>query len=101
MSETTFFEIILQHADFHFGGRDEVEDPLDEALQRDGLGEVTGGGTGMGISNIDIEVNDPERGLMLIRQVLRDLGVAPSTIIRQSGSPSLRHRVYDSGGSNR
>jgi hypothetical protein len=95
MSATVFFEIILQSADFHFGGRDEIEDPLDEALQSEGLGEVTGGGSGMGISNIDVEASDPERGLVVIRQVLRDLGVAPSTIIRQSGSPSLRHRVYD------
>lgn len=100
MPETTFFEIILQSADFHFGGRDEIEDPLDEALQREGLGEVTGGGSGMGISNIDVEIKDAERGLKLIREVLRDLGVAPSTVIRTSGSPSARHLVYDPASSS-
>lgn len=95
MSATTFFEIILQAADFTFDRRDEIEDPLDEALQAAGLGEVTGGGSGMGIANIDVEVTDTQRGLALIREVLQTLGVAPSTIIRQSGSPSIEHSVYD------
>ena len=94
MPGTIFFEIILQSADFTFGGRDEVEDPLDEALQEAGLGEVTGGGSGMGRSNIDVEVTDPQRGLALIREVLQGLGVARSTIIRQSGPESIRHPLY-------
>eukprot|EP01031_Cornospumella_fuschlensis_P019507 gene19507-23906_t len=74
----------MQSADFTFGGRDEIEDPLDDALRKAQLGEVTGGGSGRGISNIDVEVTDPERGLAVIREVLRRLGVARSTIIRQS-----------------
>lgn len=101
MSETTFFEIILQSADFNFEGRDEIEDPLDEALQQANLGEVTGGGSGMGVSNIDVEVTNPEQGLIVIRQVLQSLEVAKSTVIRQSGSPSIRHPVYQSAPSNR
>ena len=36
-----FFEIILQNQDFTFGGRDEVEYPLDETLIEAGVGEVT------------------------------------------------------------
>ena len=95
MSETTFFEITLLAAESTFGGRDEIEDPLDDALKQAGIGEVTGGGSGMGIANIDVEVADPERGLALIREVLRNLGVAPSTIIRQSGSPYIEHSVYE------
>jgi hypothetical protein len=94
MSETTFFEIILLSADFTFGGRDEIDDPLNDALRNAGLGEVTGGGTGMGKSNIDVEVTDANRGLSLIREVLQELGVAPSAVIRQSGSPSVEHSVY-------
>jgi hypothetical protein len=94
MSETTFFEITFYVAHFTFSGRDEIEDPLNEALQQAGLGEVTGGGSGMGVANIDIEVTDPKRGLSLIREVLCKLGVAPSTIIRQSGFPSIEHSVY-------
>ena len=101
MNESTFFEIILQSADFNFGGRDEIEDPLDEALQQANLGEVTGGGSGMGVSNIDVEATDPVRGLILIREVLQGLGVAKSTVIRQAGSPSIRHSVYDAMASNR
>ena len=80
-AEATFLEVVLQAADFTFGGRDEAEDPLDEALQAAGIGEVTGGGTGMGISNIDIEVTDLTAGLAIIRSVLRGLGVARSTVI--------------------
>ena len=95
VSATTFFEIILQSPDFAFGGRDEIEDPLDEALQQAGLGEVTGGGTGMGRSNIDVEVADPQRGLALIRQVLQRLAVAPSTVIRQYSPEEITHPVYD------
>ncbi|SKA97872.1 hypothetical protein SAMN02745166_02634 [Prosthecobacter debontii] len=95
MRTTTFFEIILQTADFTFSGRDEIEDPLDEALQAAGLGEATGGGSGRGITNIDIEVTDTQRGLALIWDVLQTLRVAPSTIIRQSGSPALEHAAYD------
>jgi hypothetical protein len=95
MSETTFFEIILQVAEFTFDGRDEIEDPLDDALRQVGLGGVTGGGSGRGISNIDVEVIDPQRGLALIREILQDLGVAPSTIIRQAGVPSIEHPVWE------
>lgn len=101
MSDTTFFEIILQSADFHFGGRDEIEDPLDEALQNASLGEVTGGGSGMGVCNIDVEVTDADQGLKVIRQVLQSLEVAKSTVIRQSGAPSIRHSVYGSVPSKR
>jgi hypothetical protein len=96
MSETTFFEIVLLSEDFRFDGRDQIEDPLDEALQESGLGEVTGGGSGMGKANIDVEVIDPQRGLAVIREVLQRLGVAPSTTVRQAGSRSIMHSVYES-----
>lgn len=92
--ETTFFEIILQSADFAFGGRDEIEDPLHDALHDAALRGVAGGGSGKGIANIDVEVNDAERGLELIRRVLRDLGVAPSTVIWQGQPVEVMHAVY-------
>jgi len=64
MSETTFFEITFPIGpDYAVANRHEIEDSLDEALQRAGLGEVTGGGAGMGKANIDVEVSDPIRGL--------------------------------------
>ena len=95
MSATTFFEINFQLADFTFEGRDEIEDPLNDALRKTGLGEVTGGGAGMGCANIDVEVTDPQRGLALIRQILRDLQVAPSTVIQQYSPEEISHPVYD------
>jgi hypothetical protein len=93
--QTTFLEIVLQSADFRFGGRDAIEDPLGQALQAAGLGEVTGGGTGMGISNIDVEVVELEAGLALIRTILRDLGVARSTVINQYAPHKVKHLVYE------
>jgi hypothetical protein len=92
---TIFLEIVLQGADFGFGGRDEVEDPLGQALQAADLGEVTGGGTGMGTSNIDVEVIELEAGLALIRTVLRHLGVAKSTVINQYEPHRVKHSVYE------
>jgi hypothetical protein len=91
---TVFLEIVLSSDDFTFGGRDEIEDPLNEALQAAALGEVTGGGTGMGRSNIDVEVRDLEAGLALIRSILSHLGVARSTVINQYEPIRARHGVY-------
>lgn len=95
MSNPTFLEIVLQSAEFTFGGRDEVEDPLDDALREAGLGEVTGGGSGMGRLNIDVEVSDLEPGLDLIRIVLQRLGVAPSTVINQYQPARHTYSVYE------
>jgi hypothetical protein len=76
-----FLEIILQSDDSAFLERDEVEDSLQEALAAAGIGEVTGAGSGLGVSNLDVEVTDLEEGLALVRKVLRDLEVPPSTTI--------------------
>jgi hypothetical protein len=81
MRERFFLEIILQTADSTLHARDDVEDPLQEALTAAGLGEVTGAGSGLGVSNIDVEVTDLEAGLALVRRVLRELHTPPSTMI--------------------
>jgi hypothetical protein len=94
MNAGGFLEVVLLASDFVHGGRDEIEDPLQEALEAAGLGEVTGGGTGMGVANIDVEVVDLERGLALVRQVLQQLGVAPSTVINQYEPTRIKHSVY-------
>lgn len=91
---TAFYEIVFQAADFTFGGRDEVEDPLDEALRESDLGEVTGGGSGGGICHIDVEVKQAKRGLALIRKVLRKLKVARSTRIHQTEPEPREFGVY-------
>jgi len=76
-----FFEIIFHNQDWQFDGRDDIEDPLDEALSQAGVGEVTGGGSGMGICNVDVDATDFDAALSIIRAVLAELEVAPSTQI--------------------
>ncbi|QIF04175.1 hypothetical protein [Roseimicrobium sp. ORNL1] len=93
-ASTTFYEIVFQAADFTFDGRDEIEDPLDEALRESELGEVTGGGSGGGICNIDVEVKDAKRGLAVIRKVLRKLKVARSTRIHQTEPEPREFGIY-------
>ena len=83
MEESIFLEIVFKSSDFQFAGRDEIEDPLEEALIQSGVGEVTGGGSGMGFSNIDVEVKDFDIGLKIIRNVLQSLKVSKTTIIKQ------------------
>ena len=89
-----FFEIVLQNQDTAFDSRDEVEDPLDEALAEAGVGEVTGGGSGMGMSNIDIDATNFDAALGIIRQVLRQLGVSPDTEINYYNESDGRREVY-------
>lgn len=84
--KTYFLEIVINEADFTLDDRDEIEQSLDAELAEAALGEVTGAGsvidkTGLGASNIDVEVNDLEAGLQLVRDVLKALEVAPSTVI--------------------
>ena len=93
--KTTFLEIVLQSRDFHLSGRDEIEDPLDEALREAQLGEVTGGGSGAGSSNIDVEVLDLPRGLEIIRRILQELGCAKSTCIIQYYPNKIIHEIYE------
>lgn len=92
----TFFEITtLIGADYAVADRHEIEDALDEALQHAGLGEVTGGGAGLGQANIDAEISDPVRGLAVMRRILQGFSVPSTAIIRQNGCPSIHHTVYD------
>ena len=94
MTTRVFLEVVLLVEDFAHGGRDEIEDLLQEALEASAMGEVTGGGSGMGATNIDIEVEDLSSGLALVRRVLKELGVARSTIINQYEPERVVHQVY-------
>ena len=76
-----FLDVILQADDAAFLERDEVEDSLQEALAAAGIGEVTGAGSGLGVANLDVEVTELDAGLALVRKVLGDLEVPPSTMI--------------------
>lgn len=55
--------------------RGELEEALDEALGRDGLGVHVGGGTGLGYSYIDLALTDLDRGVERTRKALRKAGV--------------------------
>jgi hypothetical protein len=66
------------------------EDPLNAALQAQGLGEVTGGGTQLGppkadgsseVTSVDIDVDlvDAERGLPALRSELKKLNPPKGT----------------------
>jgi methionine aminopeptidase len=69
-----------------FDGRDQVEEILENALVKINLGEITGGGTGMGKSMIDIEITDENRideALEIIRQTLLDSNLSPQLEVRR------------------
>ncbi|MBN8248809.1 MAG: hypothetical protein J0L84_15390 [Verrucomicrobia bacterium] len=77
------------------------EDPLQDALDAEGLGEVTGGGSQLGDGNlieycgVDLVVRDRDRGLELIRSVMRRLG-APRTTVIEEHLPRYQERsVYE------
>jgi hypothetical protein len=93
MNTPTFLEIVFKNADFPFDGRDAVEDPLADALEEAGIGEVTGGGGGSETCNIDVEVTDLEKGLEIIRQTLRELGCPASTEIHQHQPQHIVHKL--------
>ena len=65
------------------------EDPLQVALDAEDLGEVTGGGSQMGegtsiaFCGLDVEVRDRDKGLALIRLVMRKLSAPTATIIEE------------------
>lgn len=81
MPKDAFFEIILpaEAGGEEPGGRWEVEDALEDALSEAGVGEVTGGGTGVDKSIVDVDVTDFDRALPIIRRVLQELRV-PRTV---------------------
>ena len=70
--------------------RDErYEAPLQAALNTEDLGEVTGGGSQLGegksitFCGLDVEVYNRDKGLALIRSVMRKLDAPHDTIIEE------------------
>src|SRR5262249_3166302 len=55
--------------------RGKIEDALDAALEKDGLGAHIGGGTGLRYSYIDLALTDLDRGVEQTRKALRKLKV--------------------------
>ena len=97
---SVFLEIILDAKESAAAGidsRDEVEDPLDEALSEEGTAEITGGGGGLGMYNIDVEVGrdaDLESVIETIRRVLRQCKVPKTTVINQYEPVRKEYSIY-------
>ena len=71
---------------------EKYEDPLDEALQKAGFGEVTGGGSQLGGPNpdgsphiewvgIDVDLTDLSKGLPFLKHELKRLGAPQGTTL--------------------
>jgi hypothetical protein len=98
--DDVFLEIVVKAAEAADAGiesRDEIEEPLEAALSAAGVGEVTGGGGGSGVYIVDVEIGSEEQfdeALALIRGVLQDLKVPPSTLIKRHKPKDLAFPVY-------
>lgn len=102
MSEI-FLEVVIVVPDaiaVGIASRGEIEDPLEEALVDSGLGEVTGGGSGMGKYVVDVEVSEQGFGeaLRIIRKVLVGLRVPVSSRIKRNKPLKIEYIVYDATG---
>src|SRR5437868_3890486 len=96
-----FLEVIVDAKEALANGiesRDEIEEPLSEDLDRSGIGEVTGGGTGLGNYTIDVDIageDDLPEALEVIRHTLRELQVPASTRIRRGRPKEEFFQIYD------
>jgi len=99
--EPAFFEIILSVSDMlasGFESRDEIGDPLDEALANSGVGEVIGGGSGLGKAHIDIEISlaiSAEKAVAFLKTALREINVPRSTIILRHKPERTEYPVWE------
>lgn len=97
---SVFLEIVIkadEAAEAGIGSRDEVEDPLEDALAASGVGEVTGGGGGSGVYVLDVEITDEshfDEALRVIRDVLRQVSVPTSTEIKRYEPTATIFSVY-------
>jgi hypothetical protein len=78
------------------------EDPLDEALKRANLGEVTGGGTSLSKEKtiewvgLDVELTDVMRGIPFLKRKLIELGAPQgSSLEYEFGGRKLQVPVHD------
>jgi hypothetical protein len=59
-----------------FDDKEDLEDAVDAALMRVGLGTLVGGGTGLRYFYLDLALLDVEGAVPLLREVLQDGGVS-------------------------
>lgn len=89
-AETFFLYVKIPEAIMPIARGEKYEDPLQRFLERNGLGDVTGGGSALAADGqieyvgIDVNVYDPDKAIPLIAAALRDLGVPRGTSIQQT-----------------
>lgn len=95
-----FLEVVVNAADAAAAGidsKDEIEDALTAALEQSCLGEVTGGGGGMGVYVVDLEVFEADfaEGLEIVKQALREGQLPASTKIVRHEPERVEYSIYD------
>lgn len=93
MAHSYFFELVLKGMPPE-ERQEDVEDILEERLADAGCGEVTGGGTGMDQSIVDIELTDVDVGIQVIREILKEAGLASGAKLIQR-QPTYRVITFD------
>lgn len=74
-----------------------IEDVLEEKLDESGIAEVSGGGAGLGIINIDVDIpdeNDLNNVLGIIRATLTEHKLPQSTKIRRHKPTKIDYPLY-------
>jgi hypothetical protein len=64
-----------------FTSKSEIEDAIDSALRKAEVGCYIGGGTGLRYSYVDLALTDADRGVQIVKRVLRDGNIANRTWI--------------------
>lgn len=64
-----------------FADKAEIEDALDSLLVKEKIGSVIGGGTGLKYSYIDLALVDLDKGISIIKEVLRNANISKNTWI--------------------
>lgn len=77
--------------------RDEIEDALEELFDEHAMGELTGGGGGMGEYVLDVQVQEQsfDEVLKLIKTCLRTLNLPQSTRIKRRSPTLVEYKIYD------
>ena len=95
-----FLEVIVNADEASAVGidsRDEIEDALEEMFDQSEMGELTGGGGGMGEYVLEVEVPDEsfDKALALIKHCLRSLNLPQSTRIKRRSPALVEFKIYD------
>jgi hypothetical protein len=101
---SVFVEVIMASKDLIACGitaRDQIDDPLNDALGDAGVGEVSGGGGGKEAVILDVEVFDENRfaeALAIIRRVLLEVGAPATTVIQRYAPVKEQYGIQDPSG---